>query len=182
MSVDIKGVHFKVADFTGLVNFEWQSQNEVGNIDIFVLFKDCEKLYCMTIKWNSNQRLSYPLNFLPSFSKKKKTQLHYFVFPTATTTTAPSTYSVFFPSYDGFLIGSCTKHVHSLNVGPTQNTRQRKRWHDNTILIIKNIMSSFMLNVWRSRPHPSLIASSNVAPHNNKKRAHDNDTCDIFYL
>ena len=48
--VGLRGLHFKVADFNGRVNFECQSQNEVGNIGVFVLFKDCEKLYCMTIK------------------------------------------------------------------------------------------------------------------------------------
>ena len=34
----------KVGDFIGLLNFEWHSQNEVGNFGIFVLWRDHEKL------------------------------------------------------------------------------------------------------------------------------------------
>ena len=35
-----KGLIFKVGDFTGLLNFEWHSQNEVDNIVILVLWRD----------------------------------------------------------------------------------------------------------------------------------------------
>ena len=35
--VGLRGLHFKVADFNGRVNFEWHNQNEVGNIGILVL-------------------------------------------------------------------------------------------------------------------------------------------------
>ena len=47
MKLDVswqKGLPFKVADFIGLLNFEWYSQNEVGNIDVLVLWRDHEKL------------------------------------------------------------------------------------------------------------------------------------------
>ena len=44
MSVDIKELHFKVAGFIGLVNFETHSQNEDGNIDFLVFWRVCEKL------------------------------------------------------------------------------------------------------------------------------------------
>ena len=37
MSVGITGSDFKV-DFIGLGNFEWYSENEVGNIGILVLW------------------------------------------------------------------------------------------------------------------------------------------------
>ena len=30
-------LHLKVVDFVGLVHFEWHSQNEVDNMDVFVL-------------------------------------------------------------------------------------------------------------------------------------------------
>ena len=33
------------ANFTGLFNFERHGQNEVGNIEILVLWRDREKLY-----------------------------------------------------------------------------------------------------------------------------------------
>ena len=36
MSVCIKGFHFKVAVFNSLLNYEWPSQNEVGNSGILV--------------------------------------------------------------------------------------------------------------------------------------------------
>ena len=39
ISVGIKGLHFEVSDFISLVNFEWHSQNKVGNIDILVLWR-----------------------------------------------------------------------------------------------------------------------------------------------
>ena len=37
MKLDISGLHFKVADFTGPVPFKWQSKNEIDNIGILVL-------------------------------------------------------------------------------------------------------------------------------------------------
>ena len=37
----------KVADFISLVNFEWHGQTKVGNIAIFVLWRDREKIWCM---------------------------------------------------------------------------------------------------------------------------------------
>ena len=40
-----KGLPFNVEDFIGLLNFEWHSQNEVGNIVIPVLWRDHEKLW-----------------------------------------------------------------------------------------------------------------------------------------
>ena len=40
-----KGLPFKVGDFIGLFNYEWHSQNTVGNIGILVLWIDREKLY-----------------------------------------------------------------------------------------------------------------------------------------
>ena len=182
MSVGIKGLHFKVADFIGLVNFECQSQNEVGNIDTFVLFKDCEKLYCMTIKWNSNQRLSYPLNFLPSFSKKKKNSASLLCISHRHHHHRPRYVLRFFPViwrfFNRFLHEArafIKRRPHPKHEAAQEVTRQYDTYN-------KNIMSFFMLNVWRSRPHPSLITSSNVTPDNNKKRARDNDTCDTFYL
>ena len=39
-----KGLPFKVADFIGLFNFEWHSQNDIGIIGILVLWRDREKL------------------------------------------------------------------------------------------------------------------------------------------
>ena len=39
-----KGLPFRVPDFFGLINFEWQGQNKVGNIAILVLSRDREKL------------------------------------------------------------------------------------------------------------------------------------------
>ena len=45
-------LHFKVADFVGLVNFEWHSQNKVGNVGILVLQRDCEKLYSFSVRSN----------------------------------------------------------------------------------------------------------------------------------
>ena len=41
-----KRIHFKVADFICLLNFEWRSLNEVGNIGIVVLTRVCEKPDC----------------------------------------------------------------------------------------------------------------------------------------
>ena len=38
-----KRLSFKVADFIGLFNFEWRGQNKVGNIAIFMLWRDREK-------------------------------------------------------------------------------------------------------------------------------------------
>ena len=38
----VRGLHFQVTYFIGLVNMEWYSQNEVGNIDILVLWRVCE--------------------------------------------------------------------------------------------------------------------------------------------
>ena len=40
ISVGIKGLHFEVSDFISLFNFEWHSQNKVGNIGILVLWRD----------------------------------------------------------------------------------------------------------------------------------------------
>ena len=45
MSVGIRGLDFEVVDFIRLVNYEWHSQNEVGNIGIHVLRIVCENLY-----------------------------------------------------------------------------------------------------------------------------------------
>ena len=41
-----KGLPFKVADFIGirLFNFEWHSQNKVGNIGSLALWRDRKKL------------------------------------------------------------------------------------------------------------------------------------------
>ena len=36
-----KGLPNKVAEFIGLFNFEWHSQNKVGNIGILILWRDC---------------------------------------------------------------------------------------------------------------------------------------------
>ena len=36
MPVSVRGLYFRVADFIGLVNIEWYSQNKVGNIRILV--------------------------------------------------------------------------------------------------------------------------------------------------
>ena len=47
-----KGLPFKVPDFFGLINFEWQGQNKVGNNAILVLSRDHEKPYCEPL--NSN--------------------------------------------------------------------------------------------------------------------------------
>ena len=41
----IRGLYYVVVDFMHLVSSEWHSQNEVGNISILVLQRDCEKLY-----------------------------------------------------------------------------------------------------------------------------------------
>ena len=35
---------YKIADFISLLNFEWHSQNKVGNIGILELWRDHEKL------------------------------------------------------------------------------------------------------------------------------------------
>ena len=42
MPVGITGLHFKIADFIRLVNFEYYSQNEFGHIAILVLWRVCE--------------------------------------------------------------------------------------------------------------------------------------------
>ena len=48
MSVNVKSNQLvQVAYFIGLVNFEWHSQNEVGNTGIPVLWRVCEKLSWM---------------------------------------------------------------------------------------------------------------------------------------
>ena len=39
-----RGLHSKVADFISLANFEWNSQNKVGNIGVPVLLRVYEKL------------------------------------------------------------------------------------------------------------------------------------------
>ena len=39
-----KGLPTKVADFIGLFNFEWHSQNDIGISGILVLWRDREKL------------------------------------------------------------------------------------------------------------------------------------------
>ena len=41
MSVSVGRLHLKVADFIGQVHFQWYSENEVGNIDIPVLWRLC---------------------------------------------------------------------------------------------------------------------------------------------
>ena len=46
MSVGSTGLHFKVRDFIGIVNFEWHNQNKVPNIGIFALWRIFEKNYC----------------------------------------------------------------------------------------------------------------------------------------
>ena len=40
-----KGIHYYIAAFTGFVNFECHSQNEVGNIGILILHRVCEMLF-----------------------------------------------------------------------------------------------------------------------------------------
>ena len=47
MSVDARGLHFKVVDLFGLVNFEWHSQSKVVNM-AFLYCGVCEKLLCNT--------------------------------------------------------------------------------------------------------------------------------------
>ena len=42
MSVDKSDYFLKVTDFIGLFNFEWYSQNKVGNVGILVLWRDRE--------------------------------------------------------------------------------------------------------------------------------------------
>ena len=41
----INGLPFKVTAFIGLFKFDWQFQNEAGNIAILMLWRYCEKLY-----------------------------------------------------------------------------------------------------------------------------------------
>ena len=41
----MSGYFLKVTDFIGLFNFEWYSQNKVGNVGILVLWRDRENLY-----------------------------------------------------------------------------------------------------------------------------------------
>ena len=36
-AIGIRGLHFKFADFIGLVHFIWHNQNKVGNIGILVM-------------------------------------------------------------------------------------------------------------------------------------------------
>ena len=43
-----KELPFMVTDFIGLLNFKWYRQNEIGNIDILVFWRDSEKLYWFT--------------------------------------------------------------------------------------------------------------------------------------
>ena len=43
VALGVRGLHFKVAAFIVLLVFEWHSQNEVGNIVILVLRRNCEK-------------------------------------------------------------------------------------------------------------------------------------------
>ena len=45
----VKGLSFKVADFIGLFNFEWNGKNKVGNIAILVLWRDREKHYYIDV-------------------------------------------------------------------------------------------------------------------------------------
>ena len=49
-------LHFKVADFIGLVKFEWYSQTKVGDIDILVLWTAYEKLYRTQLQQPSRGR------------------------------------------------------------------------------------------------------------------------------
>ena len=50
-------VPLKVVHFIVFFNFEWHGQNEVGNIAILVLWRDCEKLY--TLRNNEAHRLNF---------------------------------------------------------------------------------------------------------------------------
>ena len=45
MSAGFRGLHCNSVDFISLINFEWHRHNEVRNIGILVLRRDCEKLY-----------------------------------------------------------------------------------------------------------------------------------------
>ena len=48
MKLDViwhKELLFRISDFSGLFNFEWHSENKVGNVGILVLRRDLEKLY-----------------------------------------------------------------------------------------------------------------------------------------
>ena len=38
----VKVKKFNAANFIGLFNFEWHSQNQVGNVAILVLWTDCK--------------------------------------------------------------------------------------------------------------------------------------------
>ena len=49
-------VYCKVADFIGLVPFQWHSQNKIGNTGIRVLLRVCENLYCAVYSWCHRKR------------------------------------------------------------------------------------------------------------------------------
>ena len=49
-------LHFMVADFIGLVKFEWYSQTKVGDIDILLLWRVYEKLYRTQLQQPSRGR------------------------------------------------------------------------------------------------------------------------------
>ena len=50
ISVDIRGLHFKVADFVGPVPFHWHSSNKVSDIGILVLRRVCDEIFLIFIK------------------------------------------------------------------------------------------------------------------------------------
>ena len=45
IAVGVRAEHFKVADFIGLVPFQWHRQNKIGSNGILVLQRVCENLY-----------------------------------------------------------------------------------------------------------------------------------------
>ena len=49
-----KGLPVKVGNFIGLLNFEWYSQNEGGNIGNLVLWRDRGKLNPVTLGTSSH--------------------------------------------------------------------------------------------------------------------------------
>ena len=54
MSVGFIGLYFKVTDLTDLVKFEGHSQNEIGNVDILVMWRDRENFIHMEVILSSS--------------------------------------------------------------------------------------------------------------------------------
>ena len=50
MSVAIRVLHFKVADFVSPVPFQWHSLNKVSDIDILALRRICDEIFKIFIK------------------------------------------------------------------------------------------------------------------------------------